>query len=75
MANDSQILIDEIVLPDTNVSFQAAMGDLYMMFMGGGKERTEKQWTALADKAGLKVVHLHVYDSTHHVSVLVLERK
>ncbi|PLB48528.1 putative O-methyltransferase [Aspergillus steynii IBT 23096] len=75
MASDSRILIDETVLPDTNVSWQAVMADLYMMFMMAGKERSEKQWRALADSAGLRVVYIHVHDLSSHSAVLVLERK
>ncbi|KAI9039782.1 putative O-methyltransferase [Aspergillus affinis] len=75
MTSESRILIDETVLPDTNVSWQATMGDLYMMFMAGGKERSERQWRDLAGSAGLQVTHLHVYDSSHHRAVLVLEKE
>ncbi|KAH8432484.1 uncharacterized protein LDX57_010121 [Aspergillus melleus] len=75
MASDSRILVDETVLPDTNVTWQAAMGDLYMMLMAGGKERSERQWRSLAGSAGLRVTHLHVYDSSQHRAILVLEKE
>lgn len=74
MESSSRILIDEAVLPDANVSSQAAMGDLLMMIMSAGKERSEKQFKSLGNSAGLRVAHVHAYDLLSHHAVLVLER-
>lgn len=46
MAHDSQILIDEMVLPGTNVPWQATLADLSLMVSMGGKERSKEQWEA-----------------------------
>ncbi|KAF7536990.1 hypothetical protein G7054_g4069 [Neopestalotiopsis clavispora] len=58
---DSQILIDEMVLPDANVPWEATTIDLTMMASLGARERTNKEWHALLDKAGLKVLRIDTY--------------
>ncbi|KAL4886398.1 O-methyltransferase-domain-containing protein [Aspergillus karnatakaensis] len=75
MASDSRILIDEKVLPDTNVPWQSAMADLSMMVTMAGKERSEAQWAMLAAQSGLRIAYMHGYeDSTIFNSVIVLEK-
>jgi hypothetical protein len=54
MASDSVILIHESILPETGVGHLEAKLDWHMMNLGAS-ERTEKQWSALADSVGLKV--------------------
>ena len=54
----SKILINDWVLPDQGSSFRAAMMDLNMMANLSGKERTESQWEALLDQAGLTIIEL-----------------
>lgn len=54
MADDSVVLIHEVVLPETGVTHFEAKMDWHMMNMGA-LERTEKQWKALADSVGLEV--------------------
>ncbi|OJI97340.1 hypothetical protein ASPVEDRAFT_49365 [Aspergillus versicolor CBS 583.65] len=74
MASDSQVLIDEVVLPETNVPWQTAMADLAMMILLGGRERTQKQWAALAEQSGLRIAYIHAYnDPVAFHSVVVLE--
>lgn len=74
MASDSRVLIDEVVLPETNVPWQSAMADLAMMILLGGRERTQKQWAALAEQAGLRIAYIHAYnDPVSFHSVIVLE--
>ncbi|KAF7596441.1 hypothetical protein BBP40_001748 [Aspergillus hancockii] len=72
MASDSQLLIDEMVLPETNVPWQAAMADLSLMALLGGKERSKKQWEVLAEMSGLRVVKIHAYDTSTTFSVVVM---
>ncbi|TGO61905.1 hypothetical protein BOTNAR_0122g00270 [Botryotinia narcissicola] len=50
---EPRILIDDMVLPNENVHWQAAQLDLAMMSALGSKERTEEQWRSLIDAAGL----------------------
>jgi demethylsterigmatocystin 6-O-methyltransferase len=72
MATDSRILIDEMVLPETNVPWQATLADLSLMALLGGKERSKEQWGALAELSGLRVVEIHSYDTLTCFSVIVM---
>ncbi|KAF2019189.1 S-adenosyl-L-methionine-dependent methyltransferase [Aaosphaeria arxii CBS 175.79] len=54
MADDSVILIHEIVLPESGVTHLEAKIDLHMLNLGA-LERTEKQWRQLAALVGLDV--------------------
>jgi len=54
MSVDSKILINDLVLPDTNCERRMALNDLVMMSFGG-MERTESQWTALLQEVGLVI--------------------
>ncbi|KAL3480412.1 S-adenosyl-L-methionine-dependent methyltransferase [Aspergillus californicus] len=76
MASDSQLLIDELILPDNNVPWQSAMVDMSMMTMLGGKERTKGQWAKLAEQSGLRIAQIHKYNDFavfHSVIVMELE--
>ncbi|KAI9800584.1 MAG: hypothetical protein M1833_003242 [Piccolia ochrophora] len=59
MAPDSRVLIAEMVVPDNveSVDLTVYWMDLTMLLMGG-KERTEKDWSALLDSAGLKLLKI-----------------
>jgi demethylsterigmatocystin 6-O-methyltransferase len=62
MGPHSRIIIDEVVLPDIGVPWQAAYMDLTMMASFGGIERTKMEWESLMDQAGLKILDIHTYD-------------
>ncbi|KUI68298.1 Demethylsterigmatocystin 6-O-methyltransferase [Cytospora mali] len=66
----SQILIDEMVLPDAGVSWEAATIDLTMMASLGSRERTLREWHGLLDQAGLKVLHIHTYVPRRQDSII-----
>lgn len=51
----SRILINDLVLPDTNAPFQAAGLDLVVMACLTGAERTLKQWRKILDSVGLRI--------------------
>ncbi|KAL8836147.1 MAG: hypothetical protein Q9170_003040 [Blastenia crenularia] len=51
----SKLLIDDMVLPDTNVPPRAAFFDLSMMALETGAERTKRQWHDLLESAGLRI--------------------
>ncbi len=51
----SKLLIDEMVLPDTNVPPKGAFLDLSMMAIETGAERTSRQWHDLLASAGLRI--------------------
>ncbi|KAL8946004.1 MAG: hypothetical protein Q9222_007539 [Ikaeria aurantiellina] len=51
----SKLLIDELVLPDTNVPVRGAFSDLTMMAIETGAERTSTQWHELLSSVGLRI--------------------
>ncbi|EXJ87831.1 hypothetical protein A1O1_04758 [Capronia coronata CBS 617.96] len=75
MTGDSRILIDEVVLPDVNVPWQAAMTDVSMACQLAGKERTRAQWESLVQQSGLRLVQIHTYNRLLYTSVIVLEKQ
>ncbi|KAJ3572280.1 hypothetical protein NPX13_g5102 [Xylaria arbuscula] len=52
----SKLLMSEFVLPASNTPLYPALLDINMMAVLNGMERTEAQFSALLDAAGLKVV-------------------
>ncbi|OKL55915.1 hypothetical protein UA08_08822 [Talaromyces atroroseus] len=73
-ADDSRILLDEVVLPDTGANLQSTMADLSMMVAFAGAERTSRNWHQLVEKAGLKIVQIHTFDVKRSYSIIVLEK-
>lgn len=71
MADDSVVLIDDMVLPDYNASWRATQIDLTMMIGLGSVERTEEQWQALLSSAGMRISRIYSYDNSVHDSVIV----
>ncbi|KAK8054934.1 hypothetical protein PG993_000161 [Apiospora rasikravindrae] len=69
MAPDSVLLVDETVLPATGVSHIAACVDLTMMGIAA-MERTEAEWRALAESAGLELVRLYTYNALDNETVM-----
>ncbi|KAF2420224.1 S-adenosyl-L-methionine-dependent methyltransferase [Tothia fuscella] len=67
---DSQILIDDMALPNTGVHWWSACLDLHMYTMLGAMERNEDQWHALLDKAGLKALSIETYSPTMRHSII-----
>jgi demethylsterigmatocystin 6-O-methyltransferase len=74
MGPHSRIVIDEIVLPDWNVPWQAAYMDLAMMACLGGVERTKAEFEKLLDEAGLKVIDIQRYDPKMQSVVLAVPK-
>jgi demethylsterigmatocystin 6-O-methyltransferase len=66
----SQLLIDEIVVPNSGAHWQAACRDMLMMMGAGASERTVDEWTDLLDEAGLRVVKIHTYLPRHQDSII-----
>lgn len=67
---ESQILIDEMVLPDSGVPWEAATLDLTMMASLGSRERTLSEWRALLDQAGLKALYVYPYQPRRQDSII-----
>lgn len=55
MSPQSRLLLVEVVLPDDDRFTDAAMLDINMMVVTGGKERAESDWHALVQGAGLRI--------------------
>lgn len=55
----SKLLIFEWILPAREVPLFPALLDINMMALLNGRERTETQWTALLNAAGLRVINFH----------------
>ncbi|KAJ4350204.1 uncharacterized protein N0V89_008825 [Didymosphaeria variabile] len=60
---ESLLVIDEVVLPDEKLPWQAAYMDLTMMASLGGVERTKKEFEMLLEAAGLQILEVHRYDA------------
>jgi SAM-dependent methyltransferase len=58
MRPDSRLLVVETVLPGDNVTHFGNLYDMAMLVLVGGQERTEAEYTALMQKAGLKVARI-----------------
>ncbi|KAH8688753.1 putative O-methyltransferase [Talaromyces proteolyticus] len=71
---DSSILLDEIVLPDIGAPWLATMTDISMMISFAGAERSSKKWHDIAQRAGLRIVHVQVYDHQQAYAMIVLKR-
>jgi len=69
---ESRILIDDMVLPNENVHWQAAQIDITMMAALSAKERTHEQWHALIAAAGLKVDNIIQYTPILNDSIIVV---
>ncbi|KAL4813490.1 S-adenosyl-L-methionine-dependent methyltransferase [Aspergillus spinulosporus] len=54
----SKILINENVIPSTNAYWETTSLDIIMMANFASQERTEKQWYALVESVGLKIVKI-----------------
>ncbi|KAI0097434.1 S-adenosyl-L-methionine-dependent methyltransferase, partial [Nemania sp. FL0031] len=67
---NSQILIDEMVLPDSGVSWEATTIDLTVMASLGSRERTTAQWYSLLDAAGLQVLRIDTYQPRRQDSII-----
>ena len=70
LAEDSLILIDDMVLPNVGVHWQAAQLDILMMTTLAARERTQDQWYQLLEKAGLKVNSISTYTSSLKDSII-----
>lgn len=74
MADDSYVVLDEIVVPPKGADAALVLYDLTMMVALGARERSESQWRNLLGGAGLRVERLVEYDDQLHAS-LIFARK
>jgi hypothetical protein len=54
----AKVLIVEMVVPPPNVMHPAKLLDITMLTIAGGQERTEEEYGALLDKAGLRLTRV-----------------
>ena len=50
-----RVLVAEVILPEDDAPSVARHMDLSMLVLAGGQERTEREYRALCDRAGLSV--------------------
>lgn len=70
-ADDSLILIDDMVLPNQGAHWLAATLDLMVMSSLGAMERSEQQWQTLLEAAGFRIRHIFTYTQDLRDSVIV----
>ncbi|KAF1966704.1 o-methyltransferas-like protein [Bimuria novae-zelandiae CBS 107.79] len=70
MTDESTLLIDDIVVPNQNVSWYVTQTDLAMMVQFSATDRTEEQWKELLAKAGLEVQKVTTYTHAWQLSVI-----
>lgn len=70
MSEESLILLDEVVLPETKIPWQVTAMTIAMMASLGGIERSKDDWVKLLDEAGLKLVEVYRYDETKFHSII-----
>ncbi|KAI0594614.1 S-adenosyl-L-methionine-dependent methyltransferase [Biscogniauxia sp. FL1348] len=61
MTEESVILIDEMALPERGAPWRATQLDISMMTCLAATERSEVEWRALLDEAGLKIRNIWKY--------------
>ncbi|KAK3379887.1 S-adenosyl-L-methionine-dependent methyltransferase [Lasiosphaeria ovina] len=71
LTEGSILIIDEIIIPNTGVHPTATQTDMIMLASFSSIERTERQWDALLDKAGLKIVKKAKYNTTTGQSAII----
>ncbi|KAI1305018.1 S-adenosyl-L-methionine-dependent methyltransferase [Xylaria venustula] len=70
---ESQILVDEMILPEKGTPWRAAQQDFIMGACVAAQERSHSEWLALFDRAGLRVERLWKYTeelSDHLISLV-----
>ena len=70
MADESTLLLDEIVVPDKPVDWFVTQTDLAMMVQFSSMERTEEHWRRLLSEAGLKVRDITTYTHSFRLSII-----
>lgn len=70
MSDESTLLLDEIVVPNKDVSWYITQTDLAMMVQFSAMERTELQWRDLLTKSGLNVEKITTYTYSFQLSII-----
>lgn len=75
MADDSVILVDDVVLPDRGAHSYSLDKDIVMMVNFGAMERTSRQWASLFESCGLEIVEAKTYNPISGEAVQVLKKR
>ncbi|TVY62837.1 O-methyltransferase lepI [Lachnellula suecica] len=70
LAEDSIILIDDMVIPDTNAHRNATQLDICMMAGLASIERTREAWHELIESVGLKINRIYTYTASLRDSII-----
>jgi hypothetical protein len=62
---DSRLLLSDLVLPDQGAEAAHTLRDINMM-QCSGKERSEKQWRSLLDRAGFRIKEIYCRDDPNN---------
>lgn len=65
---NKRVIIIESIIPDRNEFSIAKLLDIEVLVMGGGKERTEKEYRRLLNKSGFKLSK--IFDIEESISIL-----
>ncbi|KAF2774511.1 S-adenosyl-L-methionine-dependent methyltransferase [Teratosphaeria nubilosa] len=75
MAEDSILMIDEAVVPDTDMAVQVAAIDMVMMAAPAAQERSEGMWRKLVEeRVGMRVRGIRTYDEQTRDSLIFVAR-
>lgn len=68
------VILDDVVLPEIGATWKQASMDLAMMTMLAARERTEREFSDLLAKAGLRLRDMWTYDEDYGDTLIVAER-
>lgn len=71
MAEDSVVIIDDVVMPKVGATWKQASMDIAMMTMLAAMERTEDHFSELLTETGLKLRDVWTYDEEYVDSLVV----
>ncbi|RYP69051.1 hypothetical protein DL769_005369 [Monosporascus sp. CRB-8-3] len=72
MTQDSMILVDEMVLPESHAPARASQMDMCMFTCLAAKERSEREWQELLGEAGFRILKNCKYSDEFQEAVLVV---
>ncbi|KAF2874757.1 S-adenosyl-L-methionine-dependent methyltransferase [Massariosphaeria phaeospora] len=75
MSHDSVLLIDDIVLREVGAPWRSTMADMNLLSALAAKERSQKEWYALLESAGLKILSIWEYAAETGDSIIVAKPK
>ena len=74
MTPQSVLLINDMILPETEVPSYSTALDLIMLGSCGSLERTEQQWKKLLGEVGLEIKTVMVYNDELFHGILAVTR-